>query len=211
VERLEAGFFENPCPRCGEDLEWLPVGEEEPLRPRSGYAAGKVAQEHYAGAWARSTGSRVIALRYHNVYGPGMPRETPYAGVAALFASALARGEAPRVFEDGAQLRDFVHVADVARANVLALERDAPATGAYNIASGSPRSVGDMARALAAAYDGCPEPVVTGEFRRGDVRHVFASPTRARDVLGFEATIMLEEGMREFAHAPLRRSASRRP
>jgi dTDP-L-rhamnose 4-epimerase len=207
---LEAGRFEPPCPHCGRPLEPAAVPEDAPLDPRNVYAATKLHQEHLCAAFARECdGVHVTALRYHNVYGPRMPRDTPYAGVASLFRSALERGEAPRVFEDGAQLRDFVHVADVARANVLALERDAPATGAYNIASGSPRSVGDMARALAAAYDGAREPVVTGEFRRGDVRHVFASPARARDVLGFEATIMLEEGMREFAHAPLRRSASR--
>ena len=69
-----------------------------------------------------------IALRYHNVYGPGMPRDTPYSGVAAIFRSSLERGEAPRVFEDGGQMRDFVHVADVARANLLAIE-DGRATG----------------------------------------------------------------------------------
>ena len=91
------------------------------LDPRSSYAAGKVAQEHYTSAWARQADAAAVALRYHNVYGPGMPRDTPYSGVAAIFRSSLERGEAPRVFEDGAQVRDFVHVDDVARANLAAL------------------------------------------------------------------------------------------
>jgi dTDP-L-rhamnose 4-epimerase len=133
-----------------------------------------------------------------------MPRDTPYSGVAALFASALASGEAPRVFEDGRQIRDFVHVRDVACANVLALTAQ-PVSGAFNIASGRPRSVGEMANALAAASGPqAPRPVTTGEFRLGDVRHVFASPERARSQLGFDASEDFEAGMREFAAAPLR-------
>ena len=147
-----------------------------PLDPRSVYAATKVQQEHLCFAFSRETGIPVSALRYHNVYGPRMPPDTPYAGVAAIFASALAAGRSPRVFEDGGQLRDFVHVRDVARANVIALTRDEPATGAFNVASGNPRSVGEMAAALAAAAGpGAPPPTITGEFRLGDVRHVFAS------------------------------------
>ena len=101
-------------------LAWEPVDEAARLDPRSSYAASKLAQEHYAAAWARQAGASAIALRYHNVYGPLMPRDTPYSGVAAMFRSSLERGEAPQVFEDGAQMRDFVHVSDVARANLLA-------------------------------------------------------------------------------------------
>jgi len=149
----------------------------------------------------------LTVLRYHNVYGPRMPRDTPYAGVASIFRSALAAGRAPRVFEDGHQLRDFVQVADVARANALALAGDGPRPGTFNIASGRPRSVGDMARSLAAAMGGgSHEPEVTGEFRLGDVRHVFASTDLARAGLGFEAEIGFEDGMAEFATAPLRGS-----
>ena len=105
-----------------------------------------------------------------------------------IFASAIAAASAPQVFEDGEQLRDFVHVADVARANVLALTGDDPVPGAFNVCSGTPRSVGEMARTLHAALGGgSPPPVVTGAFRLGDVRHVFADPSRAAAVLGFTA------------------------
>ncbi|WP_329550519.1 NAD-dependent epimerase/dehydratase family protein [Streptomyces sp. NBC_00696] len=205
VADLGAGRFEPRCPRCEEALTPGLVGEDAPVDPRNVYATTKLAQEHLASAWARSTGSSAISLRYHNVYGPGMPRDTPYAGVASFFRSALARGEAPRVFEDGAQRRDFVHVRDVAAANVVALETGSPAgaLAAYNTGSGEPHTVGEMARALASAYGGL-EPVVTGEYRLGDVRHITADSSRLRAELGWKAEVGFEEGMREFARAGLR-------
>ncbi|MFF1654062.1 NAD-dependent epimerase/dehydratase family protein [Streptomyces sp. NPDC058255] len=203
---LDAGRFEPRCPRCGEDLTPGLVGEDAPVDPRNVYATTKLAQEHLAAAWARSTSGSAVSLRYHNVYGPGMPRDTPYAGVASFFRSALARGEAPRVFEDGGQRRDFVHVRDVAAANVAALEaepREVGALSAYNTGSGEPHTVGEMARALASAYGG-PEPVVTGEYRLGDVRHITADSSRLRAELGWKAEVGFAEGMREFATARLR-------
>ncbi|GAA2358527.1 NAD-dependent dehydratase [Catellatospora methionotrophica] len=204
---LAVGQFEPRCPACARPLTPGVVGEDDRLDPRSVYAATKLAQEHLASAWARESGSTAIALRYHNVYGPDMPRDTPYSGVAAIFRSALERGEAPRVYEDGGQRRDFVHVTDVAAANLAALtaldaERP-PGLRAYNIASGDPRTVAQMATTLAAAMDG-PPPEITGGFRAGDVRHVVASPQRARDELGFAARVPFEAGLAEFAYAPLR-------
>jgi dTDP-L-rhamnose 4-epimerase len=199
---LTAGRFEPPCPRCGAFLEPSTVDESAVLEPRSVYAATKLAQEHLASVWARETGGSVAALRYHNVYGPGMPRDTPYSGVAAIFRSALEAGRPPQVFEDGAQRRDFVHVTDVARANLLALGT-APGFRAYNVSSGTTTTVGGMAGALAKAMDG-PAPAVTGGFRAGDVRHVVASPARAAAELGFKAEVGLDEGLSEFATAALR-------
>jgi dTDP-L-rhamnose 4-epimerase len=202
---LAAARFEPACPICAARLTPDLVGEDARLDPRSVYAATKVAQEHLTAAWARQTGGSVVALRYHNVYGPGMPRDTPYSGVAAIFRSALEAGRAPRVFEDGGQRRDFVHVRDVAAANVAALASVDSTAGwrAYNIASGEPTTVGAMATALATALGG-PAPAVTGEFRLGDVRHVVASPALADAELGFRATVGFEDGMAEFAHATLR-------
>ncbi|MFD6034724.1 NAD-dependent epimerase/dehydratase family protein [Streptomyces griseoincarnatus] len=199
-EDLAAGRFEPPCPVCGAALAPGLVAEDAPADPRNVYATTKLAQEHLAAAWARATGGSAVSLRYHNVYGPGMPRDTPYAGVASFFRSALARGEAPRVFEDGGQRRDFVHVRDVASANVAALEADPPAGAltAYNTGSGTPHTVGEMAQALAQAHGG-PSPVVTGDYRLGDVRHITADSTRLRTDLGWKPEITFEEGMREFA------------
>jgi len=202
---LRAGQFEPPCPACGAPLSPVAVTEVAPLQPRNVYAATKTHQEHLAFAFARETGAPVTALRYHNVYGPRMPRDTPYAGVASIFTSALAAGQPPRVFEDGRQLRDFVHVRDVAAANVLALTMGEPAQGAFNVASGRPRSVLEMASALAAAAGpAAPAPITTGEFRLGDVRHVFASPDLAASKLRFRAREDFAAGMRELSEAPLR-------
>jgi len=204
---LEAGRFEPSCPvaGCGRPAAWEKVDEATPVDPRNVYAATKLHQEHLAACWGRETGATVVALRYHNVYGPRMPRDTPYAGVASIFRSALEGGRGPEVFEDGGQTRDFVHVRDVAHANVLALTEARAAGGAYNVASGTPRTVLDMARALAAGFGpDAPVPVVSGRWRLGDVRHIVASPGRAEAELGYRATVGFDDGMAEFATAPLR-------
>lgn len=196
---LAAGRFEPPCPLCGAALAPMLVDEATPFDPRNAYASSKVAQELYAGNWARATGGRVTALRYHNVYGPGMPRDTPYAGVAAIFASALRRGEAPKVFEDGRQRRDFVHVRDVAAATVLACEAQMEGFTAFNVGSGTPRTVAEMAEALAHALKG-PRPLITGQYRLGDVRHITADSSRLRAALGWAPQIAFTDGMAELAH-----------
>ena len=200
-EDLAAGRFDPRCPvdGCDGDVRWAPIDESAPVDPRNVYAATKLHQEHLCALWAREAGATVVALRYHNVYGPRMPRDTPYAGVASIFRSSVAARRPPQVFEDGAQTRDFVHVRDVARANVLALT--APVDEPFvtcNVASGTPHTVGDLARALAPPD---LEPVVTGQWRLGDVRHIVASPARAADLLGFVAEVSFAAGMAEFAHA----------
>ena len=230
-EDLAAGRFEPRCPRCGQELRTATISEDAPLDPRNAYAASKLAQEHLAATWARLTDGQVVALRYHNVYGPRMPRDTPYSGVAAIFRSALERGDAPRVFEDGGQRRDFVHVTDVAAANLRAIGATAPGAAgpgaagpgaagpgaaglgaagslrAFNVASGHPHTVGEMAGALAEEFGGGLVPDVTGEFRLGDVRHIVASPAAAEQDLGFRAQVRFADGVREFARAPLREPA----
>ena len=197
---LSAGRFEAPCPRCGRELGPVLVDEAAPIDPRNAYASSKYAQELYAGNWARVTGGAVCALRYHNVYGPGMPKDTPYAGVAAIFTSALLAGRPPRVFEDGGQRRDFVHVRDIAAATVAAHEAGGPAGGlrAFNVGSGVVRTVGEMARSLALAVRG-PDPVVTGEYRLGDVRHITADSRRIRAELGWTPQEDFAAGMAELA------------
>ena len=195
---LAAGTFDSPCPHCGKPLAPALVTEDAPLTPRNAYATSKLAQEHYAANWARVTGGSVAALRYHNVYGPGMPRDTPYAGVASIFTSALRKGEAPRVFEDGNQRRDFIHVRDVAAATVAACEAPIDGFRAFNVGSGTPRTVGEMAEALSRALNG-PKPVVTGQYRLGDVRHVTADSARLRGELGWRAEVDFADGMKELS------------
>lgn len=204
---LDSGRFDHMCRRCGRSLEWGLVTESAPHEPRSAYAASKLAQENYASAWSREGGGSVVALRYHNVYGPGMPRNTPYSGVAAMFRSSLETGEAPAVFEDGMQTRDFVHVDDVSRANVAALDAaDTHGSGfeAYNVCSGHPITIAQVAELVASGASAPQQPVITGKYRLGDVRHVVASPQRAYEELGFHAEVDPHDGLPEFATAPLR-------
>jgi dTDP-L-rhamnose 4-epimerase len=207
---LDAGVFEHRCPVCAVAVTWQLVGEDAAVAPRSLYAASKTAQEHYALAWSEATGGSVAALRYHNVYGPGMPRDTPYSGVAAIFRSSLEKGEAPKVFEDGGQMRDFVHVDDVAAANLAATRLVGGSTdftagfAAFNVCSGKPISILEVAAALCDARGDTLSPAITGQYRSGDVRHIVADPGRAAEVLGFRAAIDPRDGLRDFAFAPLR-------
>ena len=205
---LDAGDFEVGCPVCQTPMEWRLVDEDARPAPRSSYAASKLAQENYTSAWCRQLPGAAVALRYHNVYGPGMPRDTPYSGVAAIFRSAIERDESPRVFEDGRQMRDFVHVSDVAEANALAVEYVATAAtdsfAAYNVCSGHPVAIAEVAALVADGADRDVVATTTGEYRAGDVRHIVASPERAAAELGLHRSGPTGRGLAEFATAPLR-------
>ena len=208
VSDLEQGLYDPLCPVCNGSLLAESVPEDHGLEPRNVYATTKLAQEGLCNAFAREHADAVVAcLRYHNVYGPRMPRDTPYAGVASIFRSAYANGRVPLVMEDGGQLRDFVHVTDVARANVIAMTTASPSSGAFNICSGIPHTVLEMAEALRPS--GSDPPAIVGGFRLGDIRHVFADPSRAQTVLGFRASVPFEAGMREFSTTMLRQARPR--
>ena len=201
---LDAGDFDHHCPACGaRPGAGSSSTRTRRLDPRSSYAASKVAQEHYAAAWARQAGRAAVALRYHNVYGPGMPRDTPYSGVAAMFRSSLERGEAPRVFEDGGQMRDFVHVADVARANLAALERGRRATGRARApttsAPASPVAIGDVAGVAGApAGPWRPRsPASTGSATSATSSRRRSGPRRE---LGFRAAVAPTDGLARVRH-----------
>lgn len=200
---LEEGRFEPLCRDCGAALTPEAVFEDDVAEPRNVYAATKCAQENLCAIWARESGSTCVALRYHSVYGPRISYGSPYSGTIAAFRSKLDHHQPPDVYEDGAQLRDYVHVADVASANVAALEYDRPGFRAFNVASGDPRPLIDVARALAAGTGG-PEPIVSGTYRLGDIRHITASPKRINAELGWRAAIDFPTGMKEFATARLR-------
>ena len=200
---LEAGRFDCRCPIDGSVLSWALVDEDAPLRPRSLYAASKLAQENYALAWSLATGGSVTALRYHNVYGEGMPRDTPYSGVAAMFRSSLEAGEPPVSSRTAARPGTSWTSATWPRPTWPAVEHELAGFHPLNVCSGRPSTIGEVAEQLSALHGG-PAPVVTGQFRPGDVRHVVADPARAAERLGFRAAIGLDDGMAEFAHAPLR-------
>jgi dTDP-L-rhamnose 4-epimerase len=191
--------FEPRCPRCDAHLAPIPTTEEKAIEPGSVYAAGKSFQETVGLAVATSYGIPALALRYFNVYGPRQALANPYTGVAAIFCARLLSGHAPHCFEDGLQRRDFIHVSDVARANVLALFAPAFACGPVNVGTGESRSVLDIARVLAERLRPGVVPTIGYERRAGDTRHCFADVTAARSLLGFRAEARFEEKVDELA------------
>ena len=210
---LAAGHFESRCPHCARDLAPRTVSEAAELDPRNSYAATKVQLEQFAAIWARETGGVAVSLRYHNVYGPGLPRDTPYAGVAAIFRSALLSGRAPTVYEDGAQRRDLVHVDDVAAATIAALTADLPRgrNTALNIGSGVVTTIAEVAQAMATLLGGRP-PLITAGYRLGDVRHITADSSAARRLLGWRPRIGLTAGLADLlAETPIGSGARLRP
>ena len=136
---------------------------------------------------------------YLNVYGPRQALANPYTGVAAIFAARILNGRAPRVFEDGGQIRDLVHVSDVVRATLAAMDAPAAPGHAINVATGRTVTVGELARRLATALDSELSPKITREFRAGDIRHCFADVHRAEQLLGFRPRRSLAEGLPQLA------------
>ena len=195
--QLKARLWDPQCPTCGDVLSPIPTAEDKTLLPTSVYAVSKMDQELLCLLVGAAYGIGVVALRYFNVYGPRQALSNPYTGVGAIFSARLLNGRAPLAFEDGQQLRDFVHVRDVARATVLALESEAATGQAINVGVGSPLTIVQVAHLLAKQLRVDVDPEVTGKFRFGDIRHCWADPTRAEELLGFIAEIPLETGVAE--------------
>jgi len=192
--------FEPSCPRCGAEVRPVPTREEHPLTPTSTYGVCKRDQEELSLVVGRSYALPTIALRYLNTYGSRQALSNPYTGVCAIMAMRMILGKAPVIFEDGGQLRDPTHVLDVARATVAAAEAPEGALyRAFNVGVGRPVTLVEMARALGRAVGREIEPQITGEIRRGDIRHCFADVSRAAEHLGFRASVTFEEGARELA------------
>ena len=190
----------EPQDADGAPLEPVPTPEGKRPSLSSVYALNKFAQERLCLLFGRAYGVPTTALRFFNVYGTRQALSNPYTGVLAIFASRLLNGRPPMIFEDGRQRRDFVHVRDVARACLLALERPEAAGEVLNVGSGVPRTVEEVGRAIARAV-GRPElqPQVTGKYRVGDIRHCFADIDRARRLLGFEPREDFDAGLAELS------------
>jgi dTDP-L-rhamnose 4-epimerase len=195
--QLRERRWEMECERCGSELRAIPTNEEKPFFPTSVYAITKQDQEQLCLVVGRSYNIPTVALRYFNVYGTRQALSNPYTGVCAIFSSRLLNGQRPVIFEDGAQARDFVHVSDVVRANMLALETDRADYQAINVGTGRATSIGEVARLLAEGLGREPDAEFVGKYREGDIRHCIADITRARATLGYEPRVTLEEGIPE--------------
>lgn len=194
--QLRAQRWELFCPVCGfNQLAPLPTSEDKPLHPTSVYAVSKRDQEELCLSVGRAYHLPTVALRFFNIYGPRQALSNPYTGVAAIFSSSLLNGNPPLIFEDGGQRRDFIHVHDIARACVMALEQDGADYSVLNVGTGRAISVREIAEMLIQRF--CPdtEPCVVGQFRAGDIRHCYADITKIRIAYGFEPEIAFERGI----------------
>ena len=198
-EQLLAREWETLCPHCGKTLAPVPTRESKPLIPTSIYAITKRDHEELCLVTGAAYAIPTVALRFFNVYGPGQALSNPYTGVAAIFASRLLNGNAPVIFEDGEQTRDFIHVSDIVQGIVLALEADDAVGSALNLGTGRPVSVKEIGAVLGEGLESELEAEVTGQYRAGDIRHCYADPAQAKALLGFSTSVSLEDGMRDLA------------
>lgn len=196
-EQLAAHDWEFKCETCGSLLTTIGTPEAKPLFPTSVYAVTKQDQEQYCLAVGRAYGIPTVAFRYFNVYGTRQALSNPYTGVCAIFSSRLLNDQAPAIFEDGEQSRDFVHVSDIVQANLLALETDKGDFEAMNIGTGRATSVRQIAELLANGLGKDIAPDIVGKYREGDIRHCVADISKARQLLGYEPKVSLESGLAE--------------
>jgi dTDP-L-rhamnose 4-epimerase len=184
----------------GGALQPIPTPEGKMPGLASVYALSKFDQEKLCLLVGQAYAVPTVALRFFNAYGPRQALSNPYTGVLAIFAARLLNGNAPLIFEDGKQLRDFVSVHDVVRACRLALEKDTGPAAVFNVGSGQPRSVLDVAREIGKALGKELPPLITGQYRVGDIRHCFADIGLAQRQLGYEPKVEFQTGLRELAN-----------
>ncbi len=196
-EQLAAHDWEFGCKKCGGLLEPVGTPEDKPLFPTSVYAVTKQDQEQYCLAVGRAYKIPTVAFRYFNVYGMRQALSNPYTGICAIFSSRLMNDQAPTIFEDGEQSRDFVNVKDIVRANLLALETDKADYESLNIGTGRATTVKQIARLLAKGLGKNIEAEIVGKYREGDIRHCVADISKARKLLGYEPQVTLEKGLAE--------------
>ncbi len=189
--------WELHCPKCSRIIDPIPTDENKRLDSNSIYAITKKDQEEMVLNIGKTYGIPSVALRYFNVFGPRQSLSNPYTGVAAIFMSMIKNDNKPIIFEDGQQTRDFISVHDIVSANMLAMEKSSADYNAFNVGSGSPVTIKDVALTLAKLYGKKINPKIENKFRKGDVRHCYADITKIRNKLGFEPKWSFEDGMQE--------------
>ncbi len=194
--QLKSREWEMRCPGCGKPLEALPTDEDKPLYPTSIYAITKRDQEEMCLVVGKAYGIPTVALRYFNVYGPRQALSNPYTGVCAVFSCRIRNRNPPVIFEDGLQSRDFVHVSDIVQANMLALKDSRADYGVFNVGTGEPISIGEIADILIGLYDSKVVPKIAAKFREGDIRHCYADISKIKG-LGYKPQVRFEDGVHE--------------
>jgi len=195
--QLKEHKWEVICPKCKKPLKPVPTDETKPLYSTSIYAMTKKHQEEMSLLIGKTYGIPTVALRYFNTYGPRQALSNPYTGVAAIFSSRIKNNNPPLIYEDGLQLRDFIFVKDIAKANILAMEKSAANYEIFNVGTGTPTSILNIANTLTKLYNKDMKPEIVNKFRAGDIRHCYADITKIRTKLGYEPSYTLEQGMKE--------------
>jgi dTDP-L-rhamnose 4-epimerase len=193
--QMSVGDWEVRCPICGRTTTPVPTAESKPVLPTSIYAITKRDQEEMCLVVGRAYGIPSVALRFFNIYGPRQSLGNPYTGVAAIFSSRILNDRPPVVFEDGNQTRDFVHVKDVVQAISLALVKDEANGHVFNVGTGRPTSIKDVALLLSRKLRRNIAPQIEYKFREGDVRHCYADISKIKEHLGYAPSVELETGI----------------
>jgi dTDP-L-rhamnose 4-epimerase len=197
-EDLLNGKFECRCPQCGKDIDLLPTDEDAKIMAQSIYAVTKYNQEQMCLIIGRSLNIPTIAFRYQNVYGPGQSLSNPYTGILSVFSTRIKNHQPLNIFEDGNESRDFVYIDDVVNATIKGIESDNIAFKSYNVGSGSPVTVLNIAKRLIDLYQSDVELTISGNYRLGDIRHNFADLTLINNDFNFSPKYGIEEGLKNF-------------
>ncbi|MFQ6066717.1 MAG: NAD-dependent epimerase/dehydratase family protein, partial [bacterium] len=195
--QLRERDWEMKCPFCGKDVEAMPTDEEKSLYPTSVYAISKRDQEEMCLTVGRAYRLPTVALRYFNVYGSRQALSNPYTGVAAIFSCRILNNNAPHIFEDGGQSRDFIHVSDIVRANLLAMEKEEANYQVFNVGTGRPKTVLEIADILIKKLHAPLTPKIVNKYRQGDIRHCYADISKIQKKLGFKPEVKFEDGISE--------------
>lgn len=198
IDDMKNGDFEVKCPICGSEVELRNTTEECKLTPISYYAYTKLAQEKMLEVMCPTMNIPYTIFRYQNVYGAGQSLNNPYTGILSIFSKLLLKNQNINIFEDGKESRDFVHVSDIAVATCSALENDFTNYQHINVGSGEKVSVMQVAETLKRLYASNSEIIISGDFRKGDIRHNIADITRAKELCKFSPVYTFEKGMQEF-------------
>jgi len=196
-KQMSEGKWGVSCPLCKKEAKPLATKETKTQRINSIYALTKKDQEDMVINIAKSYGIPSVALRFFNVYGPRQSLSNPYTGVVAIFLSRLKNNNPPVVYEDGNQSRDFVSVHDIVQASVLAMENKAADYKIFNVGAGNQITIKEIAEKLAKLTGKSIQPKISGQFRKGDVRHCYSDINKISETLGFKPRVDIDEGLKE--------------
>ncbi|MFQ5672288.1 MAG: NAD-dependent epimerase/dehydratase family protein [Nitrospinales bacterium] len=197
-QQLKESRWDLDCPHCQKPLTAIPTDEDKQPETTSVYAQSKKDQEVYSLMLGKAHQIPTVACRYFNCYGPGQSLNNPYTGAAAIFSSAVKNDKPPLIYEDGRQMRDFIHVKDLVGGKLLLLDHPGTAYGVYNVGTEIPTSILELARMIIGLHGKPLEPRIIHKFRNGDIRHCYADITKLKR-LGFAPTVSLREGLADLA------------